>query len=257
MISIIIPTLNEEVAIEKTLMRLQDGLKRIPHEIIVTDGGSVDRTQEVARRYGALVVTDPRPQRQTIARGRNLGVAQAKGEYVVCIDADVAVPDPDRFFSRAIGQFERDHNLVGMTVVLRVRREEETFVDRFIFGCVTVTHTIMNNVLHIGSSCGEFQMIRTAAFRQTTGYREDLPVSEDNEFFTRLAKIGRTHIDRGLTVFHTRRRIAKVGWPRLLWSWFINGLWVMLFNRSFNREWQQVRLSKCPIPNDQCSKNSQ
>jgi GT2 family glycosyltransferase len=45
MISIIIPTFNEEKLIESTLLTLTSALT-LPHEVIVSDGGSSDRTVE-------------------------------------------------------------------------------------------------------------------------------------------------------------------------------------------------------------------
>ena len=55
MISIIIPTLNEEKIIEATLCTLTSTLT-IPHEVIVSDGGSSDRTVELAKKYAGAVV---------------------------------------------------------------------------------------------------------------------------------------------------------------------------------------------------------
>jgi len=55
MISIIIPTLNEAKIIESTLRTLAATLT-LPHEVIVSDGGSTDRTTELAARYANTVV---------------------------------------------------------------------------------------------------------------------------------------------------------------------------------------------------------
>jgi glycosyltransferase involved in cell wall biosynthesis len=49
MISIIIPTLNEAKIIESTLRTLVTTLT-LPNEVIVSDGGSSDRTAELAQR---------------------------------------------------------------------------------------------------------------------------------------------------------------------------------------------------------------
>ncbi len=53
MISIIIPTWNEESTIEKTIERLRDYDKQnLVKEIIISDGGSSDETQQVAKKQG-------------------------------------------------------------------------------------------------------------------------------------------------------------------------------------------------------------
>lgn len=57
-------------------------------EIIVVDGGSVDGTADVARRFGARVVFNPWPG---FARQRNFAIDAAVGEWVLELDADEAV----------------------------------------------------------------------------------------------------------------------------------------------------------------------
>ena len=71
MISFIIPTLNEEKTIENTLRCLDafSGEK----EIIVSDGGSKDKTIEIASKYTNKIVIHKDSKRQNIAQGRNAG----------------------------------------------------------------------------------------------------------------------------------------------------------------------------------------
>lgn len=54
MISIIIPTLNEEKNISYLLRQLTQLRSSISHEIIVVDGGSQDQTCEVAECYATV-----------------------------------------------------------------------------------------------------------------------------------------------------------------------------------------------------------
>jgi glycosyltransferase involved in cell wall biosynthesis len=54
--ALIIPALNEEPVIGRTLSRVPDGLFR---QVIVADNGSTDRTTEIARSMGATVVSTP------------------------------------------------------------------------------------------------------------------------------------------------------------------------------------------------------
>jgi rSAM/selenodomain-associated transferase 2 len=88
MISVIIPALNEERALPLTLESLfqQSG----DFEVIVVDGGSHDRTVEVAHRWPAVRVI-------TAAAGRaeqmNAGAALAQGELLVFLHADTLLPD--------------------------------------------------------------------------------------------------------------------------------------------------------------------
>lgn len=74
-VSIIVPTLNEEAGLARTLRCLQHGLQPAAAEVIVVDGGSSDRTVQVARRCGARVVQAGRGR----ARQMNAGAAAASG----------------------------------------------------------------------------------------------------------------------------------------------------------------------------------
>jgi len=239
MISIIIPTYNEETVIEMTLRAIRTGLTRFPYELIVADDKSTDRTAEIAGRYADSVIVHT--GKTTIAAGRNRGAGAATGEYLVFIDADVEIPEPDRFFERALACFDRDPKLVGLTVNLRVFPGLATWADNLVFGTVNLVHQFNNNVLHHGSASGEFQMAKTDVFRTLGGYREDLSVAEDNEFFARLARVGRTRCEPTLTVLHTSRRAHRIGWPKLLYEWLRNALWLAVFKRSASKEWTSIR----------------
>jgi glycosyltransferase involved in cell wall biosynthesis len=238
-LSIIVPTYNEEQAIEKTLWAIVGKLTEVPYELIVADDASTDRTAAIARRCGAIV--SPAVKKTTIAAGKNRGASVARGKYLVFLDADVTVPEPNVLFRRALDCFKNDPQLVGLTVNLRVLPELATLADRTIFGLVNLTHRFNNNVRHAGSASGEFQMVRTDVFRKLGGYGEHLAVAEDNEFFARLARAGRTRFEPTLTVWHTGRRAHRIGWPRLLWQWFSNYTWVALFKRSAQKEWTEIR----------------
>lgn len=86
-ISIIIPTLNEELVLPETLARLQ-ALQGWPVEVIVADAGSTDRTAEIARRFGAKVIIG--------ARGRgpqqHAGAMAASGDILWFLHADTHPP---------------------------------------------------------------------------------------------------------------------------------------------------------------------
>ena len=67
MISVIIPTFNEEENIAQCLVSLShQTVPRCEYEIIVVDGGSKDATCEIARKYADKVFT---PDQQKSRRG--------------------------------------------------------------------------------------------------------------------------------------------------------------------------------------------
>ena len=241
MISIIFPTLNEESCIGDSIRALKSKLTVIPYEIIISDGRSTDRTVEIAKSLADKVIEYTGTTRQNIAMGRNAGAKAAGGEYLVFMDADSRINDPDMFFTEAIRQFDNDPRLVALTARLKVYPELETKADRIIWSILAFNLRVMNNVLHKGESTGEFQMIRRNIFESLHGFREDLVTREDADMFLRLSKVGRTFWDGSLTVFHSGRRAHKIGWPKLLKTWVLNSIWVVLFNKAHAEEWTVVR----------------
>lgn len=240
MISIIIPTLNEASVIEKTLKLLRQAQKT-ELEIIVSDGGSKDGTVNIAKQYADKVIVYDGAKRQTIAMAKNSGERQASGKLLLFIDADVAILKPDDFFDEAEKVFATDENITACTVRLKVLPELATLSDRFFFAMVNFAHFAMNNVLRIGAASGECQLVRREVFEKLDGYREDLPAAEDQEFFRRLGRAGKTRFLSRLTVYHTGRRARQIGWPKLLWLWFMNGIFVPLFGRSWSKVWKEIR----------------
>lgn len=238
-LSIIIPTLREGPFLERTLKNF-DGLT-IPHEIIITDGGSTDETLDVARRYTDKVTVWTEPRRQTFGEAKNAGAALATGEYLVFIDADVLIPKPQAFFEEMLAAFDTNPRLVAMTVPLKPWPENHSLKDAFFSAPLNWFYVISNNLFHSGNSSGEFQMVRVEAFRKVGGFGEELVAGEDNELFRRLADIGRTLSYWRLCVQHSLRRPHKLGWLRTYYIWIKNGISVALRGRAAYKEWSVVR----------------
>lgn len=212
-----------------------------PHEIIVSDGNSTDGTIDIAQRLADQVVIYRGTQRQTIGQGRNMGAAVARGEFLLFLDADVHIPDPDEFLAQALRLFHDDPKLVAITPRIRVFPETEDFGDRFLSRWLTMVNALQNNVLGIGAGSGEFQMVRAEAFRVINGYNERLVASEDYNLIQRLSRRGRTRYIHSLVVFHSGRRAHAIGWFKLLGIWAINTIMALLFGRAMSREWKEIR----------------
>jgi glycosyltransferase involved in cell wall biosynthesis len=84
--SVIIPTLNEEYFIEKNLRFLNSLNRNL--EIIVSDGGSVDNTTAVAKKYNAQVINSD------TGRGiqLNTGAKATNGDIFLFLHADTFLP---------------------------------------------------------------------------------------------------------------------------------------------------------------------
>ena len=241
LISFIIPTLQEEKVIEKILKNLRE-IRIFEYEIIVSDGGSQDRTLEIAKSLADKVVENYPNHRQTISEGRNVGAAAARGEFLVFLDADVHIFEPDKFFKKALDHFKKDPKLVGLGGWVRVLSEMETLADRICYGVLANwSFTIHNNILKIGGNCGEFGVIKNNVFKKLGGFDQTLKAAEDMELFRRLAKVGHVRTDSSLVFYHTGRRPHKIGWPKLLYTWLKEYIYSNLFHRSANEEWEVIR----------------
>jgi glycosyltransferase involved in cell wall biosynthesis len=88
--SIVVPAYNEETLLPATLERLGVVMAALPFrgEVVVCDNNSTDRTGEIARAAGALVVFEPVNQ---ISRARNTGARAAQGLFLVFVDADTHI----------------------------------------------------------------------------------------------------------------------------------------------------------------------
>ena len=85
-VSFIMPTLNAEAMLENCLASIaRQTYPREKIEIILADAHSTDRTREIAKKYGALVLDD---DGKNMEEGKRLALRHATGEFIVFVDAD-------------------------------------------------------------------------------------------------------------------------------------------------------------------------
>jgi glycosyltransferase involved in cell wall biosynthesis len=239
--SIIIPTLNEEKIIKNLLNQLTDSeLKsKFDYEIIISDGGSSDKTLEIAKEYDVKIIEKPKNTKQNIAMGRNAGGFAASGNILIFFNADITIENPLKLFLTIKNDFENSDYL-AMTCDVRVSPEEEILIDK-------IFHTIYNryleflNYIHIGMGRGECHIVRKEVFVKVNGYDEKLAAGEDFDLFRRIRYLGKIAWRRDLKVFESPRRYRKLGYLKVWWMWSRNAFSVMLTGKSFDSEWSQVR----------------
>jgi len=177
-ISFIIPALNEEQNIQHTISSIKKAAGSHTHEVIVSDNGSDDRTTEIARAAGAIVIVN---EAATIAGLRNAGAKLASGSVLVFIDADVQLAeDWLQNLKQEMEGWPQDNLIVtGSTCLVP---PGPSFVQINWFAKLTKTGTNYINSGHL--------VVSREMFDRTGGFDEKLKTAEDYDFCQRAKSKG-------------------------------------------------------------------
>lgn len=150
----------------------------VPFEVIVVDQTSSDATRDIAAAAGANVLLESRPTLYTPpTRSRNAGAAAAAGEYLLHLDADMALAPA--MLSAAVRTCS-DGGYVALTL------EEIDQADGFWAECKA-----LERKTYRGSELLEAaRFVRADVFRDVGGYDERLGSGEDWDVHARYAARG-------------------------------------------------------------------
>lgn len=191
-ISVIIPALDEAGVIGRAMA---SAAEEPEVELIVVDGGSRDATAEIARSYGATVVTSP-PGR---ARQMNAGARFATGETLLFLHGDTRLPP------QFAGEVRSILDLSGVVAgAFELKIDGTGWGLRFVERAANLRSRLLQ--LPYGDQ-GLF--LRAAAFRSLGGYPE-MPFMEDLELARRLRRRGRI-VTAPLAALTSARRWESLG----------------------------------------------
>lgn len=243
--SIIIPTLNEEKIILKVLQQFTPEIRdRLGLEIIISDGGSSDRTVSIARPYADKILVHQDPIRQTISEGRNAGAAAARGATLLFFNADVQLPSDVEGFLRDL--IEAAGQEGAATCRVTVHPSEARLSDKIVLGGCNAYFWFLNQI-GMGMGRGECHAVARKTFERLGGYRTDLVAGEDFDLFNRIAQEARKHKQQGIrflwdwTIYEDPRRYRAIGYARTMWKWFENAAMIVFTGRSVAKEWTPFR----------------
>lgn len=111
-VSIIIKALNEEQHIAGAIESAIAALREIDGEVILADGGSSDRTIEIARNYPITIVQLNKPTDRCCGSGAQLGYQYSDGQYLLLMDGDMRLRK--EFLPAALEFLEQNQNLAGV-----------------------------------------------------------------------------------------------------------------------------------------------
>lgn len=201
MISIIIPTLNEEETILNCLRSLvNQSIPREMYEIIIVDGGSSDKTCEMAATFADQVISQ---KRAGIGGARGEGAAAATGNILVFTDADTRQP------TTWLETIQEELTTGGYDVCTGPVR----FYNRTIRSCIIQGWRQYYLALHcfgfywlIGSNFA----VKKDMYLKAGGHR-DISILEDYDLSLRLADAGaRCVYDRRTAVQTSARRLKGI-----------------------------------------------
>jgi glycosyltransferase involved in cell wall biosynthesis len=235
MISVIIPTLQEEKYIEKTLSNLIIFAPKI--EIIVVDGGSTDRTVEIAKLFTDKVF---QIGERGISKAKNYGAKRAKGEILVFLDADVIVPHG--FLEKVLKTFE-NRKVVGATCHnMPVRPKPLEFVYFSLFNLLTrFSIAVLPKTRFKYGSRGEFMAVRKSEFFRVGGFNEKMACLEDYDLTFRISGSGKFVFIEDLTVYESMRRVRKFGLSKISRMWTAELLAWLVYGVPKSKVWRVVR----------------
>lgn len=206
MISVIIPTLNEEKCIEECLLSLRAQRYEGKYEIILVDGQSADKTVEIARRYvDKLRIKPPKGP----ATARNIGAKDAKYPIVAFIDAD-CIAEPN-WLDEIEKSFKED--IVGLGGVVRPR--SGTRFDRLMFKLNSDWWVRISARFGVYQLYGNNCAYRRENFLKIGGFNESVSFFEDTELSMRMKRVGRIRINKNMVVSTSIRRFRQMGYLKV------------------------------------------
>jgi glycosyltransferase involved in cell wall biosynthesis len=213
--SVIIPVLNEEGHVGSLLSDVA-AQSRQPDETLVVDAGSSDETIPVVRRFPFARLLSGEPP---VARGRNLGGREAKGDVLIFLDADVRLPPT--FFEGFLDEFARRRLDVGCPVYLPHRSTRAVEAFHAVFNLVTRA-----TQKSLPSGAGHCIAVGREVFQEGRGFDPALKF-DDIELIRRLSK-GRRFGIVDQRVFVSDRRYREHGTLRMVLTYSLMGLFFAL-----------------------------
>ena len=230
-VSVIIPALNEEKYLPRCLESLSHQSRKEHFEIIVVDGGSIDRTAEIAEEYAHKVIVKPSP----VGVARNLGAKHAEGEILAFIDADTMACES--WTEEITRTFDSSTNAAGVTGP--TLPYEGTELDKLAYHVATGWAQRLSLKLGRPHVAGFNCAYRRGSFWDAGGFDENRVLSEDVTLSLKMRHQGPILFNPEMIAYTSLRRIKKYGYPYLTTYYAINAGMMLLFDRTLG--YPQVR----------------
>lgn len=203
MLSIIIPTYNEECYLPKLLQSIKDQ-NFADYEIIVADAESNDKTREIADSFGCKVVEGGSP-----AVGRNSGAEVAKGEYLLFLDSDAILTEG--YLESALNEFIENDLDIGITQLVPISDSKK---DKLLHDFANFFMKLVESIKPHGAGCYGI-LTKKSIHEEAEGFNEDLDFGEDSDYIERIGKTHSFKVLREPKLLISTRRLEKEGLKNL------------------------------------------
>lgn len=205
LVSVIVPIYNAASYLQETLDSILASTYR-PIEVVMVDDGSKDESLSVAQSYCKLhpecrVIAQ---NNQGVSAARNTAIREAKGTYILPVDADDKIADT--FIQKAVDAIEGSDNIrvVGCRCWMFGAVNKEWSLPRFSHALLARKNMIPATALY-----------RKVDWEHCGGYCEEEIYREDWDFWISMMELGGTFYQINEVLFYyrisanSRRSLAK------------------------------------------------
>ncbi|MFB9108011.1 glycosyltransferase family 2 protein [Flavobacterium gyeonganense] len=196
LISVIIPVYNSELYIRKAINSVLEQPEDI--EIIIIDDGSIDSSFSICENIAnenknIRILRHPDSKNHGRSATRNLGITNAKGNYIAFLDADDYYL-PNRFKNDI--ELLKDESVDGVYNAISAHFYRDfTAIEREKLKLTTLKEVISPKNLfekigpigHFGYFSGIGLTVKKSAFKKTGLFNQLLDVAEDTELWLKMA----------------------------------------------------------------------
>ena len=233
LVSVIIPTLNEEKYIKKTLLALKHQDYAGKFEIIVVDSHSKDKTVKIAEKFSDKVI---QTDRRGVGRARNEGAKAATGKLLIFLDGDtIVLPN---LLSEFVKSFEKKKVIAVTCPTFPIEASPKNILFYAVYN-INIALTLKTKRPHIAGICVGY---RGDAFFKLGGFDEHTHALEDFILSEKIPRLGTGTFNPHTAVFTSTRRLQRWGALKSVKNYFKFYIQYMLNGKRFGRsEYRPIR----------------
>jgi glycosyltransferase involved in cell wall biosynthesis len=196
-VSVVIPAYNEEKYLPQALSSLRQQSHK-DFELLVVDNNSTDATKDIARKFGATVITE---DRQGYVYALSRGLREAKGDVVAVMDADT------RAFPSWVATIQKlfvDQEVVAATGAIRT--SQLFSLGHFLIDGLYSLFLLLNFCIGKPHLSGFNFAVRREALEKAGGMNVQFTMSPDVDLGLRMKQYGKVVYAHSMVVLCSTRR---------------------------------------------------